>query len=298
MGVILPAAADDPEFQSFYGAFLQALAQFGWTIGHNVHIDLRWGAGDRVDTRKHAVELASLAPNVIVAHGGSTVSSLQQATRTIPIVFTVASDPVATGYAISLARPGGNITGFMSAEYSAAAKFLELLKQLAPGTTRAAILRDSGVAVGVGQFSAIQTAAVLLGVEVSPINDGDVSEIERAIALFARSQNGGVIVTGSGWALQHRDQIVSVIARHKLPAVYFNRTFVKAGGFTSFGVDFIDQYRRTAGYVDRILRGEKPGDLPIQMPVKYQTVINMRTVTALGLEVPATLLAIADEVIE
>jgi len=298
VGVILPAAADDTEFQSFYGAFLQALALFGWTIGRNMQIDIRWATGDRVNIRKHAVELAALAPDVVVAHGGSTVFSMQQATRTIPIVFTVASDPVATGYAVSLARPGGNITGFMSTEYSAAAKLLELLKQVAPGVTRAAILRDSAVPVGVGQFSAIQTAAVLLGVEVSPVNEGEVSEIERAIALFARSPNGGVIVTGSGWALDHRDQIVAVVARHKLPAVYFNRIFVKAGGLASFGVDFIDQYRRTASYVDRILKGEKPGDLPIQMPVKYQTVINMRTATALGLDVPPSLLARADEVIE
>jgi ABC-type uncharacterized transport system substrate-binding protein len=298
VGVILPAGADDAEFQTLYGTFLQALGQLGWTIGHNVQIDVRWATGNSVNIRKHASELAALAPDVIVAHGATTVSPMQQASRTIPIVFTVASDPVATGYADSLARPGGNITGFMTAEFSTAAKFLELLKQVAPGVTRTAILRDADVPAGPGQFSAIQTAAVSLGVEVSALNVREISEIERGIALFARSPNGGVIVTGSGAARAAANQIVSVMMRHKLPAVYFTRTFVNVGGLASFGVDFIDQYRRTAGYVDRILRGEKPADLPIQMPVKYQTVINMRTAQALGLDVPPTLLARADEVIE
>jgi putative ABC transport system substrate-binding protein len=298
IGVILPATADDAEFQTFYGAFLQALAQLGWTIGGNVRIEVRWATGTASNIRKHAAELAALAPDVILAHGGSTVSPMQQATRTIPIVFAVASDPVATGYADSLARPGGNITGFMTAEYSTAGKLLELLKQIAPGVTRVAILRDPGVPAGLGQFSAIQTAAVSLGIEISALNVRDASEIERGIAAFARSPNGGLIVTASSMAQQQRSSIVSFAARHKLPAVYFNRTFVSAGGLTSHGVDFIDQYRRTASYVDRILKGEKPGELPIQAPVKYQTVVNMKTAKALGIAIRQTVLVSADEVIE
>jgi len=223
---------------------------------------------------------------------------MQQATRTIPIVFTVASDPIATGYADSLANPGGNITGFMTAEYGTAGKFLELLKQMAPNVSRTAVLRDASVPAGLGQIGAIQAAAVSLGTEISAINVREAPEIERSVAAFARVPNGGVIVIASGLAQQQRHQIVTSIARHRLPAVYFNRTFVNAGGLASFGVDFIDQYRRAAGYVDRILRGEKPGDLPIQAPVKYQTVINLKTAKALGLSVPPSVLARADEVIE
>jgi putative ABC transport system substrate-binding protein len=298
VGVLLPASADDADFQSLFGAFLQALAQLGWTIGTNLRVDVRWVTGNAAAIRKHAAELAALAPDVIVAHGGATVSPTQQATRTIPIVFTVASDPVATGYADSLARPGGNITGFMTAEYSTAGKWLEMLKQIAPGVTRVAILRDPGVPAGLAQFSAIQTGAVSLGIAISPINVRDASEIERGIAAFARSANGGLIVTASSMAQQQRGSIVSMVTRSKLPAVYFNRIFVSAGGLMSYGVDFIDQYRRAAGYVDRILKGEKPADLPIQAPVKYQTVVNLKAAKAIGLMVPPSVLVSADEVIE
>lgn len=298
IGVILPATADDADFQTVYGVFLQALAQLGWTIGGNVRIDVRWATGNAATIRKHAAELAALAPDVVLAHGGSTVSPMQQATRTIPIVFAVASDPVATGYADSLARPGGNITGFMTAEYSTAGKWLELLKQIAPGVTRVAILRDPSVPAGLGQFGAIQTAAGSLGTEISAMNVRDASEIERGIAAFARSPNSGLIVTGSSMAQQQRSLIVSLIAQHKLPAVYFNGTFVTAGGLVSYGVDFVDQYRRAAGYVDRILKGEKPGELPIQAPVKYQMLVNLKAAKAIGLTIPPSVLARADEVIE
>ncbi len=298
IGVLLPAAADDAEFQTFYGAFLQALAQLGWTIGSNLRIDIRWATGNSATIRKHAAELAALAPEVVLAHGGATVSPMQQATRTIPVVFTVAGDPVATGYAESLARPGGNITGFMTAEFSTAGKWLELLKQIAPEVTRAAILRDPTVPAGLGQFAAIQTAAVSLGIEISSLNVRDAVEIDRGVTAFARTRNGGVIVSASGMAQQQRHEIVALIARHRLPAVYFNGVFVKAGGLLSFGVDFVDQYRRAAGYVDRILKGESPADLPIQMPLKYQTMVNLKTAKALGLTIPPTLLARADEVIE
>jgi putative ABC transport system substrate-binding protein len=298
IGVILPATTDDVEFQTFYGAFLQALAQLGWTIGNNVQIDVRWATGNHATIRKHAAELAALAPEVVLAHGGATVSPMQQVTRTIPIVFTVAGDPVATGYAESLARPGGNITGFMTAEFSIASKWLELLKQAAPEVTRVAVLRDPTVPAGLGQFAAVQTAAVSLGVEISSLNVRDVAEIDRGIAAFSRSRNGGVIVSASGMAQQQRHEIIALVARHRLPAVYFNGVFVKAGGLISFGVDFVDQYRRAAGYVDRILKGEKPADLPIQMPLKYKTMVNLKTAKALGLTIPPALLARADEAIE
>ena len=298
IGVILPSAADDADFQTFFGAFLQALAQLGWSIGSNVRVDVRWATGNATSIRKHTAELVALAPDVILAHGGSTVSPMQQATRTIPIVFSVAGDPVAAGFADSLARPGGNITGFMTAEYSTAGKWLELLKQVSPSVTRAAILRDPHVPSGLGQFSAIQTAAVSLHVEVSPVNVRDISEIEHDIAAFARSPNGGLIVTGSSLAQQQRNSIVSLAARHRLPAVYFTRLFVSAGGLISYGVDFIDQYRRAAGYVDRILKGEKPSELPIQTPVKYQMTANLKAAKAIGLTIPPSVLTSVDEVIE
>ena len=298
IGVILPAAADDADFQTFYGAFLQMLAQLGWSIGTNVRVEARWATANAASIRTHTAELVALAPDVILAHGGSTISPLQQATRTIPIVFSTAGDPVAAGFADSLARPGGNITGFMNAEYSMAAKWLELLKRMAPSVTQAAILRDPRVPSGLGQFSAIQTAAVSLRIEVSPINVRDVSEIERDLAAFAGSPNGGLIVIGSSSAQQHRNLIVSLAARHKLPAVYFTRLFVSAGGLLSYGVDFIDQYRRAAGYVDRILKGEKPSELPIQAPVKYQLVVNLKAAKAIGLTISPSILTSADEVIE
>ena len=298
IGVLLPAAADDPEFQARVGAFLQGLAQLGWTIGRNVRIDTRWAAANAADIRRHAAELAALAPDVILAAGASTVGPLLQATRTVPIVFPIVVDPVGAGFVDSLARPGGNATGFMAFEYSLSGKWLELLKQIAPGVTRAAVLRDPAIAAGIGQFGAIQAVAPSLGVEVSPVNVRDAGEIERAVAAFARSPNGGLIVTASALANVHRDLIITLAARHKLPAVYFERYFVAAGGLISYGPDFVDQYRRAAGYVDRILKGEKPADLPVQAPTKYELVINLKTAKALGLDVPPSVLARADEVIE
>jgi putative ABC transport system substrate-binding protein len=298
IGVLLPAAADAPEYQARFGAFLQALALLGWTIGRNVRIDTRWATTNAADIRRHAAELAALAPDVILAHGASTVGALLQATRTVPIVFPVVGDPVGAGFVDSLARPGGNVTGFMVFEYSLSGKWLELLKQIAPGVTRAAVIRDPALTSGTGQFAAIQSVAPSLGVEVRPVNVRDPGEIERAIAAFARTPNGGLIVTSSGSAARHRNLIITLAARHKLPAVYFERTFVAAGGLISYGADYIDQYRRAAGYVDRILKGEKPADLPVQAPTKYELVINMKTAKALALDVPPTLLARADEVIE
>ncbi len=298
IGVLLPATADDPEAQARVGAFLQGLALLGWTIGHNVRIDTRWATTNAAEIRRHAAELAALAPDVILAHGTSTVGPLLQATRTLPIVFPVVSDPVAAGYVDSLARPGGNATGFLMYEYGIAAKWLELLKQIAPGMTRAAVFRDPAIPAGIGQFGAIQSVAPSLGVEVNPVNVRDAPEIERAVAAFARSSNGGLIVTSSGSAQLHRDLIITLAARHNLPAVYYERFFVAAGGLISYGPNFLDMYRRAAGYVDRILKGEKPADLPVQAPTRYETVLNLKTAKALGLDVPATVLARADEVIE
>jgi putative ABC transport system substrate-binding protein len=263
-----------------------------------VRIESRWGAGNADVIRKHAVELAALAPDVILAHGSSTVRPLLQATRSIPIVFPVAADPVGGGLVENLARPGGNATGFMANEYSLAGKWLELLKQIVPEVTRAAVLRDTALASGTSQFAAIQAVAPSLRVEVSPVNMRDAGEIERAVTAFARSPNAGLIVAAGGSAQVHRNLIITLAARHKLPAVYYERFFVAAGGLISYGSDFIDQYRRSASYVDRILRGEKPADLPVQAPTKYELVINLKTAKALGLEVPPTLLARADEVIE
>jgi len=298
IGVLLPATADDAEYQARVGAFLQALALLGWTIGRNVRIDTRWGAGNADDIRKYAAELVALAPDVILTTGDSTVGPLLEATRTVPIVFVVVPDPVGAGYVESLARPGGNATGFIVFEYSLSGKWLELLKEIAPGVTRAAVLRDPANPSGTGQFGAIQSVAPSLGVEVSPVNVRDAAEIEHAVAAFARAPNGGLIVTGSGLAVVHRDLIITLAARHKLPAVYFQRLFVAGRGLISYGADFIDQYRLAAGYVDRILKGEKPADLPVQAPTKYELVINLKTAKALGLNIPASLLARADEVIE
>ena len=298
IGVLLPATADDPEYQARIGAFLQGLQQLGWTIGRNVRIDIRWATANAAEIRRHAAELAALAPDVILAHGGSTVGPLLQATRTVPIVFPIAGDPVAAGLVDSLARPGGNATGFMSTEHSMGGKWLELLKQIAPRVTRAVVVRSPATPSGIGQFGAIQTVAPSLGVEVNPVNIRDASEIEHAVAAFARAANGGLIVVQSAPSTLHRGLIVTLAARHKLPAVYFDRSFVTAGGLISYGPDQIDQYRRAAGYVDRILKGEKPADLPVQTPTKYETVFNLKTAKALGLEVPAAVLARADEVIE
>jgi putative ABC transport system substrate-binding protein len=298
IGILLAATADDVEFQARVGAFLQGLQQSGWSIGRNVRIDTRWATTNVAEIRRNAAELVALAPDVILAHGSSTVGPLLQATRTVPIVFPVVSDPVAAGFVDSLARPGGNATGFMIAEYSISAKWLELLKQIAPEVTRVAVLRDSTSSSGPAQFGAIQAVAPSLRVEVNPVNARDAPGIERAIVDFARAPNGGLLVVGSSLAARHRDLIVTLAARHKLPAVYFERTFVAAGGLVSYGADFVDQYRQAAGYVDRILKGEKPADLPVQAPTKYQLVINIKTAKALGLTIPPTLLARADEVIE
>jgi len=298
IGVLLPAAADDSRFQTWVGAFLQALALLGWTIGRNVRIDTRWAGGKADDIRRLAAELAALAPDIILAHGDSTVGAVLQATRTVPIVFPAVADPVGAGYVESLARPGGNATGFMNFEYSVSGKWLELLKQIAPNVTQAAVLRDAALPSGTGQFGVIQAAAPSLRVEVSPVNMRDAVEIERAVAAFARSPNGGLILTASGLANLHRDLIITLAARHKLPAVYYERSFVTAGGLISYGPDYIDQYRRAAGYVDRILKGESPANLPVQTPTKYDLVLNLKTAKALGLDVPTTVFARADEVIE
>ena len=298
IGVLLPVATDDAEFQTRVGAFLQALQQLDWTIDRNVEIDIRWATANADAIRRHAAELVALAPDVILAHGAPTLGPLLQVTRTVPIVFPVASDPVAAGFVESLARPGGNATGFMDWEYGMAVKWPELLKQIAPSVTRVAVLRDPTIPTGPAQFGVIQAVAPSLGMDVVPINVRDVPEIERALAAFAQSSNGSLIVTPSGFASVNRDLIITLAARHRLPAVYFGRYFVNSGGLISYGNDVVDQYRRAAGYVDRILRGEKPADLPVQAPTKYELVINLKTAKALGLTVPDTLLARADEVIE
>jgi putative ABC transport system substrate-binding protein len=297
IGVLLPATADDAEMQARIAAFHQGLQQSGWTIGRNVQIDTRWATTDAAEIRRHAAELAALAPDVILAHAATTVGPLLQATRTVPVVFPAVVDPVGAGFVDSLARPGGNATGFMNYEYSLSGKWLELLKQIAPGLTRVAVM-NAATASGPGQFAAVQAMAPSLSVEVTPVNVRDAGEIERAVAAFAHAPNGGLIVTASPLASSHQDLIVALAARHKLPAVYFERLFVAAGGLIAYGPDQIDMYRRAAGYVDRILKGEKPADLPVQAPTKYELAINLKTAKALGLAVPQTLLASADEVIE
>ena len=298
IGVLMSTTADDPEGQARIAAFQQGLQQFGWAIGHNVRIDSRWPAGDPERFRRYAAELVALAPDVILATGSAAAAPLLQATRTVPIVFVIVPDPVGAGFVNNLARPGGNATGFIQFEYGISGKWLELLKQIAPGVTRAAILRDPAISAGIGQFGAIQAVAPSLGVEASPVNVRDPDEIERAVADFARSPNGGLIITGSALAVVHRHLIITLAAKHQLPAIYFQRTLVADGGLISYGADLLDQYRRAAGYVDRILKGEKPADLPVQRPTKYQMVINLKTAKALGLEIPSSVLAIADEVIE
>jgi putative tryptophan/tyrosine transport system substrate-binding protein len=298
IGALLPATADDPQRQAWFGAFLQGLAQSDWIIGRNVQIDTRWATANVDAVRRHAAELAALAPDVILASGASTVGPLLQATRTVPIVFAAVADPVGAGFVNSLAQPGGNTTGFMAFEYSISGKWLELLKQIAPSVTRVAVLRDSSITSGIGQFGVIQAMAPLLMVEVSHVNVRDATEIERSIISFARFSNGGLIITAGGLPYIHLNLIVKLAAQHRLPAVYFERAFAAAGGLMSYGPDLVDQFRRAAGYVDRILKGEKPADLPVQAPTKYDLVINLKTAKALGLEVPPTLLARADEVIE
>jgi ABC-type uncharacterized transport system substrate-binding protein len=298
IGVLSGLAANHSDTQALKAAFLQGLQQLGWTDGRNVQIEYRWGAGNADNIRKYATELAALAPDVILVTGTTSVGPLLQATRTVPIVFTIVSDPVGAGFVDSLARPGGNATGFTLFEYATSGKWLELLKQIAPSVTRAAVLRDPDSTEGIGQFAGIQSVAPSLGVEVIPISMRDVAETERAVAAFAHEPYGGLIVTASALSVAHRDLIVSLAARHKLPAVYYRRLYVTGGGLISYGPDVADQLRRAAGYVDRILKGEKPADLPVQAPTKYELVINLKTAKALGLTVPPTLIARADEVIE
>ncbi len=298
IGVLSPLPADHPDDQVRYAAFLEALRQLGWTDGRNVRIEARWSAGDPAITRKYAAELVALAPDLILATGGAGTAEMLQATRSVPIVFVIVPDPVGSGFVESLAQPGRNATGFMQFEYTLSAKWVELLKEIAPGVTRAAILWDPAVAAGIGQFAVIQSVAPSFGVDVRAINLRDAAEIERSVAAFARTPNGGLILTTGALSAVHRDLIISLAARFKLPATYQERSYVAAGGLVSYGTNYVDQYRRAAGYVDRILKGEKPADLPVQAPTKYELVINLKTAKALGIEVPPSLLARADEVIE
>jgi putative ABC transport system substrate-binding protein len=298
IGVLTGASADDPENTTRTATFEQALQQLGWTQGRNVRIDYRFGGGDAAIIRRQAEELVALAPDVIVSAGSSSTGQILRATHTVPIVFTIVPDPVGSGFVSSLAQPGGNATGFLQFEYGLSGKWLELLKQIAPSLTRAMVLWDPAITAGIGQFAIIQSVATSAGVDVRPVNLSDAGEIESAITAFARSPNGGLVVTASAWSVVRRDLIIALAARHKLPAVYPNRFFVTSGGLISYGTDFSDQYRRAAGYVDRILRGEKPADLPVQAPTKYELAINLKTAKALGLTIPAAVLARADHVIE
>jgi putative ABC transport system substrate-binding protein len=298
IGALMNDAADDSDGQACIAAFRQGLQQLGWSDGRNVRIDTRWSANDVDLDRRYAAELVALAPDVVLTSGTLSVAAFQHLTRTLPMVFVRVSDPVGAGFVDSLARPGGNTTGFMLFEYSLSGKWLELLKQIAPGVTRAAILRDPANPAGIAQFGAIQAAAQSLGVEVSPISVRDAGEIERAVAAFARSANGGLIVTPSAGVSTHHDLIIALAARHKLPAVYAHGANVTAGGLISYAPDEVDQFRRAAGYVDRILKGEKPADLPVQAPTKYELIVNLKTAKALGLTIPPSVLTRADEVIE
>jgi putative ABC transport system substrate-binding protein len=298
IGVLMLLAAEDAVAKARIVAFQQSLRRLGWIDGNNLQIDYRWSTGDSDQVRKDAVDLVALAPDVLLATGSSSVAALQQATRTVPIVFALVSDPVGAGFVDSLPRPGSNATGFTNFEYVISAKWLELLKQIAPGLTRVAVLRDSAIAAGAGQLGAMQAVAPSLGVELSPIGVRDAGEIERAIAAFARSPNGGLILTASALAPVHRDLIITLAARHRLPAVYYERYFAADGGLISYGPDQLDQYRRAAGYVDRILKGEKAANLPVQSPAKYELVVNLKTAKELGLTIPETILVRADEVIE
>ena len=298
IGVLVAVAADDPEGQARIAAFREALQQLGWTHGRNAQIEIRWSAGSDETRRRHAAELIALAPDIILASGGSVVGVLLQATRSVPVVFTLTPDPVGAGFVQSLSQPGGNATGFTGFEYSLSAKWLELLKEIAPRVTRAAVLRDATIPQGVAQFAAIQSVAPSFGVELRPIDSHDVGEIERGITGLARLPNGGLIVTAGGAAIVHRDLIIALADRHRLPAIYFARYFVTGGGLISYGTDSIEPHRRAAVYVDRILKGEKPGDLPVEASTKYELVINMKTARSLGLKIPTTVLARADEVIE
>ncbi len=294
----MPFTGDDPAYKARIGAFLEGLQKLGRIDGRNVQIEYRASAGNSDEIRKYATELVARAPDVILATGVSTVVPLQQATRDIPIVFAVVPDPVGAGIVDSLARPGGNVTGFSAFEYGLSGKWLELLKEVAPYVTRVAVLRNAAISAGIGQFAAIQTVAPSLGVELTAMNVRDTGEIERAVSAFARTPNGGLIVTGSALVASHVDLLVTLTAEQKLPAVYYDRMFVTAGGLICYGTDVLEQYRLAAGYVDRILNGEKPADLPVQAPTKYETVINLKAAKELNLEIPQPVLARADEVIE
>jgi putative ABC transport system substrate-binding protein len=298
IGVLTPFPADDAEGYARLTAFTQALQQLGWTVGQNIRIDYRWGPGNPATMRKYATELVALEPDVLLALTTAAVGPLLEASRTVPIVFVTVADPVGAGFVETLARPGGNATGFTPYEYSISGKWLELLKEIIPRVTRAAVLRDTSIAVGLAQFGAIQAVAPSLGVELRPVGVHDAAEIERALAAFAQGSNGGMIVIGSPSAAIHRSLITALAAKYRLPAVYNTRLFTDAGGLISYGPDFLEQHRRAADYVDRILKGEKPADLPVQAPTKYELVINLKTAKALGLDVPAAVLARADEVIE
>ena len=299
IGVLVSAVEGDPTGLEYVTAFAQGLAELGWTVGRNVRIEYRWGAGDLDRFRRYAAELVALSPDVVLASAGSIVGALQQASRTVPIVFVTTIDPVGGGWVESLSRPGTNATGFASFEFSMSGKWLELLKEIAPGVKRIAVIRDPSVPAGSGGLAAIQTVAPSFGVELNPIGVRTTDEIERGIAAVARSANGGLIMVGPTSSVRrHRDLIVSLAARYRMPAVYSNRVFVTGGGLISYSTDPVDQYRRAAGYVDRILKGEKPSELPVQNPTKYELVINLKTAKALGLTVPDTLLSRADEVIE
>jgi len=298
VGVLMAVTADDAEAQARIAAFVRGLQQLGWSIGKNIQVDYRLAGIDAGTLRKYAAELVALAPDVILSQSSPAIAPLLQATRSVPIVFTLVADPVGAGYVDSLAHPGGNATGFTVFEYSIAAKWLELLKEIAPRVTRVAVLRETGVAAGPAQFSAAQTVAPSLGMELRPVDTRDAGEIERTVTAFAQGSNGGLLVTGSSSSTLHRNLIITLAARYRLPAVYFERLFVAAGGLISYGTDYVDQFRRAAGYVDRILKGEKPGDLPVQAPTKYQLVVNIKTAKELGLTIPPSVLARADEVIE
>jgi ABC-type uncharacterized transport system substrate-binding protein len=298
IGVFMPGAADNTEYEARNAAFLQGLSEFGWTVGRNVRIDYRWGAGDVERYRAFAEELVALAPEVILGNGTATVSALRKVTRTVPIVFANITDPIGSGLVASLPRPGGNVTGFTTFELGFSGKWLELLKEIAPGVAHAAVMRDSAIASQIGLLGGIQSVAPSLGVELTPVDLRDADEIERAVTSFARQPGGGLIVLPAARAVLHRELIVTLAARHHLPAVYPFRIHSANGGLMSYGADTVDVYRQAAGYVNRILKGEKPSDLPVQAPTKYELVVNLKTAKALGLTVPLTLLARADEVIE
>jgi putative ABC transport system substrate-binding protein len=298
IGVLTGTRAEDLDNKARLAAFEQALQQLGWTPDRNVRIDYRFAGGDAATSRKQAEELVALAPDVILSTGSFSTGSLLQATHTVPVVFVIVPDPVGSGFVDSLSQPGGNATGFMQFEYGLSGKWLELLREIAPSLTRVIVLWDPAITAGIGQFTIIQSVATSAGVDVKPVKLRDAGEIERAITAFARSQNGGLIVTASAFGLVHRDLIIALAARHKLPAVYPESLFIAAGGLISYGANFIDQYRRVASYVDRILKGEKPADLPVQAPNKYELVVNLKTAKALGLTIPPSVLARADEVIE